>query len=373
MQQRRTGDGSVRESRASRRPSGIVIGTNLGLGLGLALACGGAAAMTAQLYGVVDASIEYAKGSQSVVRMREGQQAASRWGLRGIEDLGGGTKANFLVESGFNIDTGTELFGNGRLFGRQSWLGLSNESWGEIRLGRQYTPSFYALLRLDPFLLNGMVSPFNLLGATASQGIGQVAYGARFDNAVQYFSPTWGGFSLGAAVAPGEVPGNPRSGTNFGMNAMYEAGNAYAFYGYQGMYTGTSTPQVPTALTSNHFLGGAYRFKPVKVGLLLAQAGSKLTTTRVARHYGITFSWNVTQKGTFKAVALKRQILGGGERPWSMTLGWDHDLSKRTTAYLRAVYVHNSPGGSVTINSIAIDRGSGDDARSLSVGLRHRF
>lgn len=130
----------------SRRPSGTARGVSLGvgLGLGLALAGGTASAMTVQLFGVVDASIEYAKGSQSVVRMREGQQAASRWGLRGIEDLGGGTKANFLVESGFNIDTGTEFFGNGRLFGRQSWMGLSNETWGEIRLGRQYTPSFYA-------------------------------------------------------------------------------------------------------------------------------------------------------------------------------------------------------------------------------------
>jgi len=343
------------------------------ISMGLAVGCGSASAVTVQLFGVVDASIEYARGSESVVRMREGQQAASRWGMRGIEDLGGGTKANFLVESGFNIDTGAEFFGNGRLFGRQSWMGLSNESWGEVRLGRQYTPSFYALLRLDPFLLNGMVSPFNLLSATASQGTGQVAYGARFDNAVQYFSPTWGGFSFGAAVAPGEVPGAPRSGTNFGMNVAYEAGNAYAFYSYQGMYTGAATPQVETALTSNHFVGGSYRFKPVEVGVLFSTANSRLPNTRVARHYGVTFNWNVTASDTFKAAALKRQVLGGGERPWSMTIGWDHDLSKRTTAYLRAVYVHNSPGGSVSNNSIAIDPGSGDDARSISVGLRHRF
>nr|WP_283205326.1 porin [Cupriavidus pauculus] len=335
--------------------------------------CGAAGAMTVQLFGVVDASLEYAKGSQGVVRMRDGQQAASRWGMRGIEDIGGGTKANFLIESGINVDTGSEFFGNGRLFGRQSWLGLSNESWGELRLGRQYTPSFYALLRLDPFLLNGQVSPFNLLSGTASQGLGHVAYGSRFDNAIQYFSPTWGGVSFGAAVAPGEVPGAPRSGTNFGMNLTYEGDRAYAFYSYQGMYTGANLPQVATALTSNHFLGGSYRIQPVEVGVLLASASSRLPNTRVARHYGVTLNWLVTAKDTFKAVALKRQVLGGGERPWSMTIGWDHDLSKRTTAYLRMVYVHNSPGGSTSINSIAIEPGSGDDARSVSVGLRHRF
>ena len=341
------------------------------MAMGVALAAGNAAAGTMQLFGVVDASIEYAKGSDSVVRMREGQQAASRWGIRGIEDLGGGLKANFLVESGFNIDTGTEFFGNNRLFGRQAYLGLSG-GWGEVRLGRQYTPSFYALLRLDPFLLNGAVSPFNLLSATASQGTGHVAYGARFDNAVQYFSPKWGGFGFGVAVAPGEVPGSARSGLNFGMNATWEAGNAYAFYSYQGMYSGANLPVEPT-LTSNHFVGGSYRFKPVEIGVLFSAASSERPETRSARHYGVTFSWAVTQRDTFKAAALKRQILGGGQRPLAVTLGWDHDLSKRTTAYLRAVLVHNSAGGSVSNNSIVIDPGSGDDAKSVSVGLRHRF
>ncbi|WP_420995113.1 porin [Cupriavidus sp. 30B13] len=343
----------------------------MGAAIGTALACADATAGTMQLFGVVDASIEYAKGSDSVVRMREGQQAASRWGIRGIEDLGGGLKANFLVESGFNIDNGMEFFGSNRLFGRQAYVGLSN-GWGEFRLGRQYTPSFYALLRLDPFLLNGAISPFNLLSATASQGTGHVAYAARFDNAVQYFSPTWGGFSFGAAVAPGEVPGSARSGLNFGMNAAYEAGNAYAFYSYQGMYSGASVPVDPT-LTSNHFVGGSYRFKAVELGLLLSSASSERPDTRSARHYGVTLNWTVTQRDTFKAAALKRQILGGGERPLAVTVGWDHDLSKRTTGYVRAVYVHNSAGGSVTNNSIAVNPGSGDDAKSVSVGLRHRF
>lgn len=87
----------------------------------------------------------------------------------------------------------------------------------------------------------------------------------------------------------------------------------------------------------------------------------------------MTLNWTVTPRDTVKAAALRRQILGGGQRPLAVTLGWDHDLSKRTTAYMRAVLVHNSPGGSVTLNKIPIDVGSGDDGRSLSVGIRHRF
>ncbi|MGT2509168.1 hypothetical protein [Cupriavidus basilensis] len=67
----------MKETQRSR--SGLALGATLGL----TLIMGNAVAGTMQLFGVVDASLEYANGSKSVVRMREGQQAASRWGIRG--------------------------------------------------------------------------------------------------------------------------------------------------------------------------------------------------------------------------------------------------------------------------------------------------
>ena len=113
-------------------------------------------ATTVTLYGVVDANVEYvtniAPGQPTVnpvtgqasvgpghdrVALQSGGMSASRWGLRGVEDLGGGVQALFVLESGFSLDDGKSMQG-GRLFGRQAFVGLSS-SLGALTFGRQYT------------------------------------------------------------------------------------------------------------------------------------------------------------------------------------------------------------------------------------------
>src|SRR5690606_7526469 len=111
-------------------------------------ACGQAwASDNVQLYGSIDTGIVYLSNSRdegSVMRMPEvtGGQMASRVGLRGSEDLGGGLKAVFTLESGFSPANGKSMQ-SGRLFGRQAFLGLSSNDWGTIAFGRQYLMSFY--------------------------------------------------------------------------------------------------------------------------------------------------------------------------------------------------------------------------------------
>src|SRR6516225_900911 len=109
-----------------------------------ALAAGGAYAQSSvTLYGVVDAGVEYSNHAQTsssshdVVRLNSGGMSGSRWGLRGVEDLGGGLKGIFVLESGFNIDTGTSGQG-GRLFGRQAFVGMQSQ-YGQLTLGRHQT------------------------------------------------------------------------------------------------------------------------------------------------------------------------------------------------------------------------------------------
>src|SRR5579862_2654669 len=105
------------------------------------------------LYGIVDDSIVYqssqtslgsTSGGRSNVKMASGIWAGSRFGLKGAEDLGGGTKAIFQLESGFNINSGAQQFTNA-MFGRQAWVGVTNAGYGTLTLGRQYT-SYYTLL-----------------------------------------------------------------------------------------------------------------------------------------------------------------------------------------------------------------------------------
>src|SRR5262245_13164458 len=81
------------------------------------------------LYGVLDEGLNYTStgGGQRMVEMASGVPHGSRWGVKGTEDLGGGVKAVFQLESGFDVDSG-RAFQGGLLFGRQAYLGLSSDS-----------------------------------------------------------------------------------------------------------------------------------------------------------------------------------------------------------------------------------------------------
>ena len=111
----------------------------------LAAVCGQARAqVTVTIYGVADASVEYQKASSgssgpatSSKNLVSDTFSASRLGFSGMDDLGGGLKAFFQLEHGFNIDDGTVT--GDAFWGRKSVIGLSG-SWGEISLGRDYTP-----------------------------------------------------------------------------------------------------------------------------------------------------------------------------------------------------------------------------------------
>ena len=108
-----------------------------------ALAAGGAYAQSSvTLYGVVDAGVEYqnhqpgVSGSHDVVRLNSGNMSGSRWGLRGVEDLGGGLKTTFRLSTRFDLDTGlTEDYPKKPFWHDESTVGLQG-NWGHLRLCR---------------------------------------------------------------------------------------------------------------------------------------------------------------------------------------------------------------------------------------------
>ncbi len=109
------------------------------------------------LYGLIDGGIAFQtltgpdQYSQSRLGLGSGVQTTSRWGVRGQEPLGNGFAANFQLEGSFDVTNGAAL-ANGRMYGTQSWVGLSkNDSAGYFRIGRQsgYAPEFF--LPIDPF------------------------------------------------------------------------------------------------------------------------------------------------------------------------------------------------------------------------------
>jgi predicted porin len=200
------------------------------------------------IYGVVDARINSIKtdNNGTLTRLDGSGAASSRLGFRGIEDLGGGLKAKFVLEMGMNNDTGagqnttsnsTNMGQNlsigsgayragqtvgtayrtqgqtpsssglgglqGLTFGRQAFVGLEG-GFGEVRLGRDYAPSFWNLSVYDPFGTNGVGQSHNIsLGTMHPVGAfiappGSAAPGVRSSNAINYFSPVMSGFQVNA-------------------------------------------------------------------------------------------------------------------------------------------------------------------------------
>ncbi|GAB7544897.1 hypothetical protein CS8_045740 [Cupriavidus sp. 8B] len=159
----------------------------------LAAFCAGTATAQAQssvtLYGVADANIEYVTNmspttplqpgfpSQAGNRLalNSGGLSGSRWSLRGLEDLGQGLKAVYVLESGFGVDDG-KLTGGGRLFGRQAYVGLQSEQIGRFTFGRQYTAIFDAFANFSPTRYGSQYEPI----------VAQLGLDYRSDNTAKY-------------------------------------------------------------------------------------------------------------------------------------------------------------------------------------------
>lgn len=183
------------------------------------------------LYGVADVSVRYLTNSNARndgrLFMTNGAITNSRWGLRGSEDLGGGMKAIFDLESGINLQDGSASDSQ-RLFNRNAYVGLSSQ-YGTLTLGRQKTPLFDLLGdTYDPLTVGNYFENSWLPGALGA--------GLYADNAVKYtgrykgltmaamYSFGTNSESSGAGGFSGQVPGHLGAGTMYGFTMSYAAG-----------------------------------------------------------------------------------------------------------------------------------------------------
>jgi predicted porin len=178
------------------------------------------------LYGVVDDSITYqssqtslgsTSGGRSNTKLLSGVWGGDRFGIKGSETLGGGTKAIFQLESGFNINTGGAQYTNA-MFGRQSWVGLTNPTYGTLTAGRQYMSYFSLLAPYSPITW--------LTGAFGSHpgDVDALDTGYRADNSILYVSPRLHGFTVSGSYAFGGVPGSINQGSTWSGAVQYVNG-----------------------------------------------------------------------------------------------------------------------------------------------------
>ncbi|ABE36847.1 gram-negative porin family protein [Paraburkholderia xenovorans LB400] len=178
------------------------------------------------LYGLIDEAIRFdnhqtPSGGHNITMGTGGAILGSRWGLRGVEDLGGGTKALFTLESGFIANTGAMAFptpnGQTREFGRQAFVGLSQSGWGTLTFGRQYLLAYTMGASHDTFAFANYAATWGF------QSAGLVG-GARLDNTVQYSSDSLHGFKVNGAYTFGGAAGDVHRNSSPAVSVSYDHG-----------------------------------------------------------------------------------------------------------------------------------------------------
>ena len=314
------------------------------------------------LYGVIDNGIEYQNpGSGAVTRAESGGLFASRYGLKGSEDIGGGLHVNFQLEQGFSGVTGAAS-NAAAAFNRQAWVGMSG-GFGEMRFGLQNTPQYIFMNpELDPLAVMSIASPMNNFNSLT----------VRVNNAISYFTPTVYGLTAQFMVAMRDSTTKPTNGLQFYNAAVrYVNGPFRAAAGYEqaANAAGTSILKIFNAGASMGV--GAARFN-------LAYHTERQTDNSTKRDvYEASGSYLF---GPADMLALMygyaHDRTGQGNNAQQVGLAYEHFLSKRTTLYASAGFIQNRNQAKFTLNGTAytgVTVAPGNDTRGITLGMVHTF
>jgi len=397
------------------------------------------------IYGLVDYGYAYrfdARGVDSLVngisankpgsasQLNGGQQSGNRLGFKGTEDLGNGLKAVFLLEQGFNLDTGSSA-STDSFYNRQAYAGLSG-GFGTVVGGRLYTPHYTFVSGLDPFGA-GTVGRYNNVysigaGAVAGSAFGNLTDPVRVDNALAYISPSFGGFTVTGAFS-NNASGNDSTGNNAQNNTVmailgkYDNGPLTIGANYHYIAGGSSVSTSPTSTVASPFpaqcslnaagdtetctgyvitnptvwrsnpidnvqnftLGGSYDFKVAKVMALYSWnnidftplGGKDIALNNYMLGATVPFG-KFVGKGSY--IYSDGNTAAGGDAQ-QLALGLDYNLSKRTNLYSAYSWIDNSDKringvGDATANG-SYSAGNGYPGgvwqQGFQVGVRHMF
>ncbi|HEX8961885.1 MAG TPA: porin [Rhodocyclaceae bacterium] len=352
----------------------------------LASAAGLASAQSSvTLFGIVDATVNHISnsGGASVTQLTNSGYNSSRLGFRGVEDLGGGNSASFWLEAGVNNDNGSgantnlnnqpgaanSVGGGGLTFNRRSTVSLAG-GWGELRLGRDYTPQFWNMTVFDPFGTNGIGTNLALTETSVPTAV-------RASNSIGYFLPAnLGGFYGQVQYYLGERPNNTPNkddGTGYGLRlgyangpfdvaiasgrTKYLAGNADQSNIAGQWNFGVATLQAQYEWDKNTFYPGA-------AGANLKARGYLVGALVPVGPGQIRFSY-----AQYKIDA----VAGTDPEAKKVALGYVHNLSKRTALYATYARVSNNSTSAIAAGGGAGNPGAGSSSNGYDLGIRHSF
>jgi len=366
------------------------------------------------LYGVLDEGIMFnsnvatgpSKGAQKWYLDSLNGMYGSRWGMKGAEDLGGGTRAIFTLESGVNLNTGAAGQG-GLQFGRQAAVGLSNLRFGDLTLGRQYDSvvNYAQAVTIQGYLASEVFQHPGDFDNTANS--------LRTNNAIRYASPNINGLTFGATWSVGGQPGNISGNGGYSAGAAYSNGvvtlaAAYLYFknptsatAGQGFFTSNGSGTQLTGILNKAYAsansyqvavaGGLYTIGPVQIGASWSniEYGNIVALGGVSARFNNVdagVKWSVTPAFSLGAaydyakgnnVHTSDGANVGNQHFNQLSVMADYFLSKRTDLYAEGAYQIAAGTSSTGAPAVANIGNAGDSSNTrqalVRVALRHRF
>lgn len=351
-------------------------------------ATGAAMAQSAvTIYGVIDQAFTRTNisGGTNKNEMVSSGNVTNRLGFRGTEDLGGGLKAKFQIETSLNADEpGATSIGN-----RGAWVAIAGDAWGEIRLGRDYNPTFWNPIAFSPFGVNGSgrtlahsARPLAFGGAGYTGGVVSNDPYIRNSNTINYILPG----NLGGVYGSFQYAVDEKSNTT----ARVQGETAAFRLGYKAgpldvaLAYGTLKDKDPTKVgkkVNSTNLGASYDFGVAKLMGSWYQEDVK--------DGGFTFASKTIDKltgyeigvivpfgpGNFRAAygSVKLDALTGADpKANKYALGYVYPMSKRTSLYTTYARVSNKNGANLITNGTTGAQ-PGRSVSGVDFGITHTF
>lgn len=306
-----------------------------------------------KVYGVADAGIVLERGGPAgpAQKLSSGVASGSRLGVKGKEDLGDGMSAFFVLENGYNMDTGTAGQG-GRLFGRQALVGLAGAA-GSVSLGRQAAPYYKAVRDIvDPFC-TGLAGNAQNLFPTFT----------RIDNSVEYQTPKWKGVSADLLYGVGEAAGDAAKNRAIGASAGYDAGPLTLV-----LVQHRQNDASGGAHSRNTMLGGRYGFGALTFHAAYARNRDVLGNPSRDALLGLAVRAGAGR--VLASLVAHRDDFGREARARQAAIAYEYSLSRRTDLYIAYGHIVNRNGAAYRVGN-ATDAGAGTSA--VNLGVRHVF
>lgn len=324
------------------------------------------------LFGVLDVNARYVRNSDlpSNLTMNNSGLSSGRLGFRGVEDLGGGLKADFWLESDVNADTGSS-HATGKFFQRRSTVSLSG-GFGEVRLGRDLSPASSHTYKYDPFNVIGLAG--STVTSRVPDGFSPSYY--RRDNAIQYHSPQFAGLQAEFMFAPDESA-TDSVGRHVAGRLLYDNGPLSLSLSY-----GTTNISAAGAKFKQYGAGASYDFGFAKLmghfqreDLPFGTYGTRAMGSEDRWLLGATIpvGSGYIRTSYVRTDSRKGPTAFNGSDANKYAIGYVHNLSRRTALYGTFARVTNKGAANFSLSGGAPGLAAGGSSTGTEFGMRHSF